>query len=83
MYTKNTIFSESQRKKMRTFQLYLEVNFEVCSEVFMKQLQIAVYHFLLDEKPISRRVPTYGALRHRGLLAYEKREKTSGFCIRQ
>ena len=28
--------------------------------------------FLLDEKPISRRVPTYGALRHRGLLAYEK-----------
>lgn len=27
--------------------------------------------FLLDEKPISRRVPVYGALCHHGLLAYE------------
>lgn len=27
--------------------------------------------FLLDDKPISQRVPTFGALRKRGLLAYE------------
>lgn len=28
--------------------------------------------FLLNDKPISQRVPTFGALRRRGLLAYEK-----------
>ena len=28
--------------------------------------------FLLDDKPISQRVPTFGSLQRRGLLAYEE-----------
>lgn len=34
--------------------------------------------FLLDDKPISQRVPVYGALRKRGLLAYEETITGSG-----
>lgn len=31
--------------------------------------------FLLDDKPMSQRVPLYGALNRRGLLGYDKNEK--------
>ena len=37
--------------------------------------------FLLDDKPISQRVPAFGSLRKRGLLAYE--ETISGSGIRR
>lgn len=37
--------------------------------------------FLLNDKPISRRVPVFGSLQKRGLLAYE--ETTAGSGVRQ
>lgn len=32
--------------------------------------------FLMDDKPISQRVPIYGSVRNRGLLEYDKKEDT-------
>lgn len=82
MYTKNTIFSESQRKENENIPTIPGSELRGMLRSVYEAVTDSCVPFLLDEKPISRRVPTYGALRHRGLLAYEKR-KTSGFCIRQ